>query len=231
VKRLVVAVVVLLLLLLVVDRAGAEYAARAIAADVQESTALESQPDVEVTGFPFLTQAVSGRYERIEVQATDVPADQLVLSRLDATLHGARVPLSDVLSQTVDDVPVDLVTAHALVSYDELSQSYEDRELVVEPEGDQLRVTGSVDVFDQTLSVVALSSIEVVDGDIVLSPEEVGLGEEGTGEVPTQALREQLDLTVPVQDLPYGLTVTAAEVRSDGLALRAEASDVVLNAS
>ena len=230
-KRVAVAVVVLLLLLLVADRVGAEYAARAIAADVQESTVLESPPDVEVTGFPFLTQALSGRYERIEVRATDVPADRLVLSRLDATLHGAQAPLSEVLSQSVDDIPVEQVTARALVSYDEISQSYEDRELVVEPEGDRLRVTGRLQVFGQTLTAVALSTVEVVDGDIVLSAEEIGLGEEGTGEVPTQALREQLDLRVPVEGLPYDLTVTDAEVRSDGVALRAEASDVVLDAS
>jgi hypothetical protein len=33
---------------------------------------------------------------------------------------------------------------------------------------------------------------------------------------------------VPVADLPYDLVLTSAEVRPDGLALRAEAADVVL---
>lgn len=231
-KRIGIGLVVLLVLLgllVVADRAGAAYAAGAIADDVQDSTALDAPPDVEVTGVPFLTQALSGRYERIEVRATDVPADQLQLSRLDATLTGVHAPLSDVLSDDLENIPVESVTARALIPYEELTQRYEDRELIVEPEGDRLRLTGRLRVFGQTLAAVAVSRVEVEDGDIVIVAEEIGLGEEGDGaDVLTEALREQLDLRVPVEDLPYDLTVTAAEVRPDGVALRAEATDVVL---
>lgn len=232
-KRAVIAVVVLvvvLVLLLVADRAGAAYAEGAIADDVQGTTVLDSPPDVEVTGFPFLTQALAGRYDRIEVRATDVPADGLALSRFEATLRGVHAPLSDVVSDDLEEIPVESITARALVPYEELTQRYEDRELVVEPEGDdRLRLTGRLRVFGQTLAAVAVSRVEVEDGDIVIVAEEIGLGEEGGGnDVLTQALREQLDLRVPVEDLPYDLTVTGAEVRPDGVALRAEASDVVL---
>lgn len=221
---------VLLVLLVVADRAGEAYAERAIADDVQASTVLDSRPDVEVTGVPFLTQALSGRYDRIEVRATDVPADELMLSRLDATLTGVRAPLSHVVSDDLETIPVESVTARALVPYEALTQRYGDSGLIVEPEGDgRLRVTGRLRIFGQTLAAVALSRVEVEDGDIVIVAEEIGLGEEGGGDdVLTQALREQLDLRVPVEDLPYDLTVTGAEVRPDGVALRAEATDVVL---
>lgn len=231
VKRLALAVVVLLVLLLVADRAGAAYAGRAIAAEVQRAAGLPSPPDVDVTGFPFLTQAVSGRYERIEVGAADVPLDSdLVVSRVDATLQGVQVPLSEVLSQSVQDVPAERVTARALVPYEELSQSYGDQELTIEPDDDRLRITGQVQFSDRMLSVVALSRVEVVDGELLLSAEEVGLAGQGTDEGSTSALQEALELRLPVQELPYGLTATSAEVQADGVELHAEASDVVLDA-
>jgi hypothetical protein len=229
-KRSALAVVVLVVLLLVADRAGAVYGARSIADEVRATMELDAQPDVDITGFPFLTQALSGRYERIEVHTTDVPAGDFVLSRLDATLHGVRAPLSDVLSRDLDAVPVDSVTARALIAYTELSQSYEGQELVVEPEGDRLLLTGQLQVSDQTLRGEALASVEVVDEELAVTAEEVAFGEDGTKQELTEAVREQLDLQVPVPDLPYDLTLTAAEVRPDGMALRAEATDVVLTA-
>ncbi len=230
-KRLAIGVVVVLLLLVVADRAGAAYAARAIAAELQDSTVVDSPPDVDITGFPFLTQALPGRYERIEVSATEIPVDDdLVLSVLDATLQGVRVPLSQVLSQSVEEVPVNQVTARALVPYDELSQRYGDQELTIEPDGDRLRITGQLRFADRTLSAVALSTVEVDGGDLLLSTEEVGLGEGDPEEGSTAGLSEALELRVPVEDLPYELAVTSAEVLPDGVALHAEATDVVLQA-
>lgn len=229
-KRLVFAVVVVVALLLVADRAGAAYAARSIAGELRASTALDARPDVDVTGFPFLTQALTGRYERIEVSATDVPADELVLSRLDATLHRARAPLSDVLRQDVERVPADRVTALAVIEYAELAQSYAGQELSVQPEGDQLLLTGDLQGLDTTLRVEALASIEVVEGELRITAEDAAVGEGGAGRALPPAVRDLLDLRVPVDDLPYDLTLTTVEVRPDGISLRAETTDVVLTA-
>jgi hypothetical protein len=230
VKKLALAVVVVVVLLLVADRAGAAYASRSMADEVQTSASPASPPDVDITGFPFLTQALAGRYERIEVVATDVPAGDLVLSRLEATLHGAEVQLSEVLSQAVDDVPVEQVTARALVAYDEISQSYEGQELVVEPDGDRLLIGGELQVSDRTVSAEALASVEVVEGDLVVRPEEVTVGEEGAEQELSEAVRDQMEARVPVPDLPYDLELTGVQVRPDGLRLEAEGTDVVLSA-
>jgi hypothetical protein len=229
VKKLALAIVVLVVLLLVADRAGAVYAARSMADEVQASAGLDSPPDVDITGFPFLTQALAGRYERVEVVATDVPAGELVLSRLDAELHGAEAPLSDVLSQSLDDVPVEQVTARALVPYDEISRSYEGQELVVEPDGERLLLIGELQVSDRTVAAEALASVEIVEGDLVVTPEEVALGEEGAKQELSEAVRDQLEVRVPVPDVPYDLELTGVQVRPDGLWLEAEGTDVVLS--
>lgn len=227
-KRLALGLVALVALLVAGDRAAAGYAARSIGERVQDTSALESRPDVDVTGFPFLTQAVSGRYQRIDVRAVGVPAGDRLLSRLDATLLDVDAALSDVVSGAVTEVPVGSVTAHALVAYDQVAQQYEDRRLVVEPQGDRLRITGELEVLGQTLVVVAVSRVEVADGDFLLTAEEIQLGDGGAAGDVLLTLRLQLDRRVPVGELPYGLTLTAVHVQPDGLELRAEAADVVV---
>ena len=229
-RRLALAAVVLVGLLLVADRAGSIQASRSISQGLQASLALDTPPEVDITGFPFLTQAVAGRYERVEMRATAVPAGGFVLSRLDATLHGAQVPLSDVLSQSVDDVPVEQATARALVPYAEMTQSFAGQELAVEPDGDRLLLVGDLQLSDQALSTQASASVAVVDGELVVTPEEIGLGPQGVKQELDDAVREQLELRVPLPDLPYDLTLTAVRVHPDGLALRAEGTDVVLAA-
>ena len=229
-KKIAVAVVALVVLLLVADRVGAAYTARAVAGGVQASAGLDSPPDVDITGFPFLTQALAGRYDRIEVVATDVEAGELVLSRLDATLHGAQLPLSDVLSQAVEDMPVEEVTARALVPYDEISQSYRGQEFVVERDGDRLLLIGELQVSDRSVAAEALASVEVVEGDLVVTPEEVALGKEGATQELTEDVRDQLETRVPVPHVPYDLELTGVEVGPDGLLLEAEGTDVVLAA-
>lgn len=230
-RRLVLALGVLLVVLLVADRAGAAYGSRSLADQVQRTSALDARPDVDVTGFPFLTQALSGRYDRIDVRAADVPAGRLELARLDATLQGVRAPLTDLVAGAVTDVPVRTVTARAVVSYDQVSQQYEDRELVVEPDGERVRIRTAVDVLGQRLVAEALSRVEAVDGELVVTAEEIRLSDGSADSDLLLTLRVQLDRRVPVDDLPYDLALTRVTVRPEGVELFAAADDVVVRRS
>jgi hypothetical protein len=227
-RRLLVALVVVLGLLLVADRVGATVAAGAVATQVQSSTRLTSPPEVEIDGFPFLTQALAGRYDEVTVQARDVPAGELTLSRLDATLSGVQVPLSQALSGSVTRVPVAGVTARALVAYGELSRRSGDRRLTVAPAGDRVRVTGSVLVLGRTVTATAVSRVEVVDGALVLTAESYSVGDAAADDLLTRALGGRLDLRIPVSGLPYGLQLTAVDVQDDGVSVLAEAGATVL---
>jgi hypothetical protein len=231
VKRLVVGLVLLLALALVADRVGAQLAGSTVAQRVQESTGLTDPPQVDITGFPFLTQALAGRYDRVEVSAVGVPAGELRLDRLDATLLGVHVPLQQALSGLVERVPVEAVEARALVGYDQLAQRSGDRQLRVAPaeDGRRVRVTGSVDVLGRTLSAVAISRVEVVDGAVVVTAEEIEVGSEAADELVSRALRGRLDLSIPVTGLPYGLQVTGLDVGPDGVVVLAAAADTVLS--
>lgn len=221
--------VVLLGLLLVADRVGAAVASSAIAAEVQSSSRLTAEPDVDIAGFPFLTQVIAGRYERVEVAARGVPAGELTLDRLDATLTGVQVSLADALSGSVRSVPVEGVQARALVPYAELARRSGDRRLAVAPSGERVRVTGSVQVLGQTLTAVAVSRVEVVEGDLRVTAEEYEVGNTTADRLVSRALGDRLDLRIPVTGLPYGLQVAGVEVEADGVAVVARTSDTVLS--
>jgi hypothetical protein len=225
---------VLLALLVVVDRVGATVAERVLAGELQRSGALPTRPEVDVRGVPFLTQALRGRYDRVDVVARDVPAGEVsgtpvTVSRLSTTLRGARVPLADALSGEVTSVPVDRVDARARLPYSVLQPSTEVGDLTVSPEGDRLRLRGSVEVLGERVTGSALASLAVQDGAVVVTAEGVDLGSEAANRLVTRALRGRFDARVPLQGLPYGLQVDGVRVRQDGLDVTARADDTVLS--
>jgi hypothetical protein len=127
-------------------------------------------------------------------------------------------------------VPVEGVQARALVGYSELARRAGDRQLTVAPAGDRVRVTGSVEVLGRTISATAVSRVEVVEGDLVVTAEAYEVGNETADDLLTRALGDRLDLRIPVTGLPYGLQVSGAEIEPAGVVVLATASGTVLSA-
>lgn len=226
--RRLLGLLLLLVLLVVVDRGAAAYAGRTLATELQRSGGLAAPPTVVVDGFPFLTQAVAGRYRRIEVGASDVPAGETTLLRLDAVLTGVRVPLSQVLSGAVIEVPVDGVDARVLLGYDALSRSSGSRRLTAEAAGDRVRVRGEVELLGQRLRGAAVSTVALEGADVVVTAQSFEVGNRVADALLTAALRDRFDLRLSVRDLPYGLAVDAITVEPAGVLVRATARDTVL---
>ncbi len=223
--------VVLAGVLLVGDRLALTLAEQAVASQLQASAELDSPPDVDISGFPFLTQAVGGRYARVHVEAADVPTGGVRVAALQADLSGLEVPLGDALTGSVASVPVGLLTAEALVSYADLSRQSGARRLTVSRSGDRVAVTGSVVVLGRSLSVTALSSVRLAGRSIVIRAEQLRVGAESASAAVTAAVGGKLDLRVPVGRLPYGLVVTGLQVGAEGVALSAAAKNTVLTRS
>ena len=225
----------LAVLVVVADRAGAAVAERLLADELQRSGGFDSRPEVDVHGVPFLTQALEGRYDRIDVVADDVPAGELAgapveLSGLSTTLRGVRVPLADALSGRVTAVPVDRLDARVLLPFSVLQRRGDVGDLTVAPEGDRLRLRGSVEVLGQEVAASALSRITTQDGAVVVTAERVDVGNAVADRLLSRALAGRFDLRVPLGGLPYGLQVDGVRVQPDGLAVTARATGTVLSA-
>lgn len=225
--KLVWSLVVLAVLLVAADRVGVVVAEGAVAAQVEKE--FSERPDVSIEGFPFLTQAVSGRYSSVRLSGRNLAAGGERLSEFDATLSGLSLPLSDALSGSVARVPVESLRARVVLSYADLQSRLRDRRLSLAPGPDGLlRVSGSVTVLGRTVSASALSSVALSGTNVVVTAQRFETGAGPADRVLTSALGKRLDFTVKIGKLPYGLTLTGVQIRPEGVVAEASARNAVL---
>lgn len=227
--RVVAVLTVLAVLAFVADRVALQLSEEAVAARVQTSAGLVEPPGVEIRGVPFLTQALRGRYSDVVVRADRASAGTLPVERFVAELRGVQLPLSDVLQDRARPVPVDTLTARAVLPYAAITAAVADRGLSVAPAGEGLvRVTGTFRLLGDDVEVAAVSRAGL-DGDrVVLAPERFETGVELADDVLTRLLGDRLDVGVPIGELPYGLRVTGLSAGADGVVLQARSDGAVL---
>ncbi|SNR95697.1 Protein of unknown function [Geodermatophilus pulveris] len=222
--------VVLLLvggLLLVADRVGEEVAEDQVARVIAERGALGGAPDLEFAGFPFLTQAVSGRYEELRVSLDSADLGQPAGTRADVSLRGVRVPLSDVVSGSVQQVPVERVDGTATLAYALLGEQLGPGATVT-PEGDGLRVATSVDFAGQRVPLTATGTVALDGGDLVVDVEDATTAGVDAPDAFVEQVSDALDLRYGIPALPFGLQVTGVRTAEDGVRVTVEATDTVL---
>ncbi|SDC14495.1 Protein of unknown function [Geodermatophilus telluris] len=227
-RALLVVLTLLVLLALGVDRVAEGVAEDRVATALQEAGALAGAPEVDLTGWPFLTQAVQGRYDEVRIGLT---AEDLGRpgTRADVTLRGVHVPLSDALSGTVQQVPVDRVQGTATLSYALLSREL-GADTTLERAGDGLRVTRTVEVLGYTVPLTATGDV-VLDGDeLVVVVEDAAAAGVDVPDLVVDRAVALLDLRYPVE-LPYDLQLTGVTPGDDGVRVSVEGSDVVLAAT
>jgi len=227
VKKLLVALVVLLAVLVGADRV-AEQVAEGRIAD-QLTADLSSTPQVEIGGFPFLTQALSGRYGKITVSGDTASRQGVRVSDFTADLQGVQVPLSDALGGRVTDVPVDRLQGTALVTYADFAAAAGVPGLQLSPAGDQVRASAPLSVLGQDLTVSALSDA-TLDGDqVLLTAQSLEVNGSPVSGLISGALSGRLDLRVDMAALPYGLQLTDVQTGERGIELSGTARDAVLS--
>jgi len=229
VRALVVVALLLLGLAALLDRVAVGVAEDRVATELAAKGDLRGAPDVDIAGFPFLTQAIGGRYDDVRISLTAAELGQPEGTRADLSLRGVHIPLSAALSGSVDTVPVDRIDGTATLSYSLLSaQLGEDTELA--REGDRLRITRTVEILGRQLRLTAVGQVALEGSDLVVDVQEAaGAGVEVPGFLLDRAV-DQLDLRHPVPDLPFGLQVASVRPGADGVDVELEAVDTVLAA-
>lgn len=228
-KALVVLVVIVAVLLgigLLADRAVERWAEGYVADQLTEQAGLAGTPDVDVRGFPFLTQALEGRYDDVRISLT---ADELGQqgTTADVRLTGVHLPLSTVLSGDVQEVPVDRIEGTATLSYDLLSDQL-GGDSTLRPEGNGLRVTKTVELLGYTLPLTATGTVTLDGDELVVDVERAsGAGVDVPGFLVDRA-SDLLDLRYAVPPLPFGLQLTSVTPAPDGVVVEVEATDTVL---
>jgi len=182
---------------------------------------VSGEPDVDIAGFPFLTQLAAGSFDDLTVAADA------------ATLEG--VPLDDVRVRAGDVSTTEPYTAATA----ELTGTLSTESLTVLVA--ELTGLGVVDLAVEEGLVIATTSALGVDVVAGLLPRAAGRAIEAdlehldvagseieVGELP-QRLIDRLDaLSIPVDGLPEGVELTDVVVTDDGVRLTAVGTDVTV---
>ncbi|WP_152188739.1 LmeA family phospholipid-binding protein [Georgenia satyanarayanai] len=227
-RRLASVVLVLLVVLAVggtvVDRVAVARTEDRLLAEARQELELAQDADIEIDGFPFLTQVLAGRLA--EVRGT---SSTLVLEGFE--LHDVRVALRGVAPE--EPYPADHVEINAEVPAATLESALAG---ALELPGDPLRVDVAGGLLQLGVEVAGLDLAVVLepvlaDGAIGLELGEVSVG---GGTVPRDLVTVVDDLLgdvrVEIPGLPEGLVPTRLEVGRDAVELRLEGSDVELGA-
>jgi DUF2993 family protein len=228
-RRLITVLIVLVLLAVVVDRAAWWFAQRAIAGQVQETADLDERPNVSVHGFPFLTQALRGRYKQIDADLRNPAVEGgLKIDELDIKFRGVRVSTGDLLNRRVDAVPVDSANAVATVSFATMNAAAKENLASARGStvkfgpgggGNVLAVSGAYRSSGVKVALNAKAKLVAEDGDLVVkvAPGALdGIPRQARGQV-TQLLKKASRLP----DLPFGFQAKSVTVNGSGLTVQA----------
>ena len=221
-RKLLIALVILVVLFIAVDRIGVVLAEDQIASRIATAYNLPTDPGVSITGFPFLTQVVTGNYRQIDVTADQVQADGATLHDLNVHLTGVHATISQLLGSGTSTVTADRAAGSALVGWATVDQRLP-RGFRITPDGKNLMVSGKLSYHGLEVPVTGSVALGVSGSGITVTPENVSLP--GGISVPVSSV-SQLRFVVPLGDLPLHLHLTSVQVTPGGLRIGAAARNV-----
>jgi hypothetical protein len=189
----------------------------AAAAEYQVSKKMRAQlnlandPSVNIHGFPFITQALSGDYRDITVNATGVPAKNTLRDlEVDADLHDVRVKLSDLLSGNVSQVRVDEVDGQVKVKASDIGRLLGIPDLTISPV--------SLDTVEGVGAQQALQQREKLQNPGVANPLTSEAGVELSGSIPIAGEKTTVNAFGVISLANGGIQITAKNLQlSNGL--------------
>jgi LmeA-like phospholipid-binding len=221
-RKLLIALGVLVVLFIAVDRIALVIAEDEVASQIATAYSMPVDPGVSITGFPFLTQVVSGDYQQIGVTADQIQADGVTLHDLNVHLTGVHATISQLLGGGASTITADRATGTALVDFATVEQRLPDG-VRLAPDGKSLKVSGTVSYNGITVPVSAAAALAVTPSGISVRPADVTVA--GGISLPS-SYTSRLHFTVPLGNLPLHLHVTSVQVTPGGLRVGAAARNV-----
>ncbi|MFC4513726.1 DUF2993 domain-containing protein [Streptomyces ehimensis] len=141
-------------LLFLADRCAAMYAEKKAQQQLQQALRLTAEPQVDIKGFPFLTQVAAKRLDRVDVTVPHVAADRVTLARVRASARDIR--LTGSLPTAIRGAVIGDLSGEVLLAFADM-----DRELGASQVrfrdlgGDSIGALGRLNVAGQELIVRA----------------------------------------------------------------------------
>ncbi|MEU3398879.1 LmeA family phospholipid-binding protein [Streptomyces filamentosus] len=223
-RILLVVAVVLGGILVGLDRLAVTWAESEVAGRTSLAGGRPDSVEVDIKGFPFLTQAADKHFGEVEVVAKGVRTQA---GGKSVRIGELTVDLRDVtVTGDWDGVRAGRATGTAVISYADLVAASDRGATAMEYGGPgKVKVTGSVTVLGRTVTRTVVSSVTLVDG---------GTVKVRADEVPGEGLplvedmiRERTDFERPLGRVA-GMGVSKVEPRPEGLVVTVTGQDVAV---
>ena len=207
--------------------AGGRVAKHLAAGEAESRLAAQglADPQVEVGGFPFLTQLAAREFSEVRVTASSLDVEQGTARDVDVTARGVAAPSGG-------DVTLAEVEGRGLVTYDEVVARAGVPDLRMRPgdSPDTVRMTTTVQVLGEPVDVVATSRVRASGRTVRVTPRSFELADgSSVGGSLTRSLGERLTVVYPLRDLPEGVEVRGVRATAGGFEVTVRGRDVVLS--
>jgi DUF2993 family protein len=254
-RRLIIILLVVAGLVVAADFSAAALAESAFSRQMRSELGLVDDPSVRINGFPFLTQAISGTYSSIDVDATRIPYGSFKELEINAQLHDVSAPLPMMLGSGPKSVTVAraegivkinaadlqrLVPAAKKVRIESVDKTA--LEQLVKDGADAsvarmsptrtVRLVGTVNFFGRSAEIAVLATLQLEKGEAAIVPVDARLSDGRGLPVPGSVQRQILDLfRVPLVtgDLPLDVTADTFEAKDGTLQISGTARNLTLD--
>ncbi len=253
-RAAVVTLVVLAGLAVAVDFGAAAAVEHEMSEQLRSELELTADPSVRINGFPFLTQAVSGTYAEIDMQASGLAIGPLTDVGVEATLYDVTAPLPEVSAGRLGSARAAAVEGRVRIRDTDLGRAIGIEDLRLQPASDEevdeslgsaavsesdddgraaVRMVATTDVRGQRVEVIVIGLLELAGDVIRVTPADVRFARDGGGEESLPALLREPLLAVLTTEidpggLPFTVTPTAVSVATGSLLVEGTARDVSL---
>ncbi|MEF3112374.1 DUF2993 domain-containing protein [Streptomyces chrestomyceticus] len=118
--KLLIAVLVCGAFLALSDRFAVLYAQHEAEEQLKSALHLNANPEVDIKGFPFLTQVLGKRLDQVDVTVPDLAADRVSLAKVEASAKDVR--LDGDLPASLTGATVGTMNGTVLLSFDDMNR-------------------------------------------------------------------------------------------------------------
>jgi hypothetical protein len=185
-----------------------------------------TDPQVEVAGFPFLTQLLSRRFGDVSMTGSAVEVNGTHAERVQVRATDVDVPASG-------DATAGTVRATLLVSYQEVLDRAGLRGLRMSPAGGgDVRLRGSVEVLGSTVDVTTVGTVRAHGARIEVVPQSFELADGGSVSGSLKSLLvDRFGISYTFRSLPDGVSVRRVAAGPEGFLVTLVGTDVSIDSS
>jgi hypothetical protein len=214
-RKVLIALVVLVILLIAVDRIAKVVVQHQAAGRIQSEYDLSKRPDVNVHGFPFLTQVLRRELTRVDVDATGVAIEDVQNLDVDLTMRDVRL-LEGYRGRANE------LDGAVLVSYDELARLVRETGAAGISLGyggapETIAVRAAIAGPTGDVDVLAFGALQLSGSRLTMRPTRFEVDGKPADPIVAELARNQLELDVRIPRIPGTISFESVHATEAGL--------------